>query len=168
MLETACSGGDQRTEREKVQDMARKDSIENLKKLLLKRRAALRQALAGDLTMLSGLKEQTAGDVVDAALDSAQNELNSQLAEAESRELAQIENALEQVEAGRYGICERCDNPIPIMRLKALPYATYCIGCQREMELEGEFGQYHGGSWDRVLDTDGDADMSINELEIDA
>src|SRR5690606_3894953 len=110
-LEVACSGGDQE-QREKVQDMARKDSIENLKKLLLKRRSALRQSLAGDLTMLSGLKEQTAGDVVDVALDSAQNELNSQLAEAESRELAQIENALEQVEAGRYGICERCDNPI--------------------------------------------------------
>ena len=148
--------------------MARKDSIETLKKLLLKRRSALRQSLAGDLTMLSGLKEQTAGDVVDVALDSAQNELNSQLAEAESRELAQIENALEQVEAGRYGICERCDNAIPILRLKALPYATHCIGCQREMEMEGEFGGYHAGSWDRVLDTDGDTDLSINELEIDA
>ncbi len=147
--------------------MARKDSIANLKKLLLKRRAALRQALAGDLSLLNGLKEQTAGDVIDAALDSAQNELNSQLAEAESRELAQIENALEQVEAGRYGICERCDEPIPIMRLKALPYATLCIGCQRESELEGGYHGYSGANWDRVLDTDGDNDLSINELEVD-
>ena len=145
--------------------MARKDSIENLKKLLLKRRQALRQALAGDLSMLHGLKEQTAGDVVDAALDSAQNELNSQLAEAESRELAQIENALEHVMSGRYGTCERCETAIPIMRLKALPYATLCIGCQREMELEGDFSGYHA-NWDRILDSD-DNDVSINELEVD-
>jgi DnaK suppressor protein len=146
--------------------MARKDSIDNLKKLLLKRRDALRQALAGDLSMLHGLKEQTAGDVVDAALDSAQNELNSQLAEAESRELAQIENALEQVMSGRYGTCERCEEAIPVLRLKALPYATLCIGCQREMELEGDFNGY-SANWDRILDSDHDNDVSINDLEVD-
>ncbi len=146
--------------------MARKDSLDNLKKLLLKRRNALRQALAGDLSMLHGLKEQTAGDVVDAALDSAQNELNSQLAEAESRELAQIENALEQVMSGRYGICERCEQGIPVLRLKALPYATLCIGCQRELEMEGEFHGYNA-NWDRLLDSDSDNDVTINDLEVD-
>ena len=71
--------------------MARKDAILNLKTVLLKRRDALRKALAGDLSMLKELREQTTGDVVDLALDSAQDEISSQLAEVESRELAYIE-----------------------------------------------------------------------------
>ena len=70
--------------------MARKDAILNLRQVLIKRRDALRQALAGDLSLLKELREQTSGDVVDFALDSAQDELSSQLAEVESRALAQI------------------------------------------------------------------------------
>ena len=68
--------------------MARKDAIQNLKKVLIKRRDALRKALAGDLSVLNELREQTSGDVVDVALDSAQDEISSQLAEVESRELS--------------------------------------------------------------------------------
>ena len=57
----------------------------------------LRKALAGDLSLLKELRAQTAGDLVDAALDSAQDEISSQLAEVESRELANVENALERM-----------------------------------------------------------------------
>jgi len=53
--------------------MARKDAILNLRQVLIKRRDALRQALAGDLSLLKELREQTSGDVVDFALDSAQD-----------------------------------------------------------------------------------------------
>ena len=80
--------------------MARKDSILKQRALLIMRRDALRQALAGDLSLLKSLPEQTGGDVVDAALDAAQDEISSQLAEVESRELAQIENALERMREG--------------------------------------------------------------------
>ena len=66
--------------------MARKDAILNLRQVLIKRRDALRQALAGDLSLLKELREQTSGDVVDFALDSAQDEISSQLAAVESRE----------------------------------------------------------------------------------
>lgn len=114
--------------------MARKDAILNLKKVLIKRRDALRKALAGDLSMLKELREQTSGDVVDVALDSAQDEISSQLAEVESRELSYIEYALEQMREGRYGICGGCSSKIPLARLQALPYAATCINCQREAE----------------------------------
>ena len=93
--------------------MARKDAILNLKKVLIKRRNALRKALAGDLSMLKELREQTSGDVVDFALDSAQDEISSQLAEVESRELAYIEYALEQMREGHYGTCGGCKGKIP-------------------------------------------------------
>lgn len=136
--------------------MARKDAILNMRQVLLKRRDALRKALAGDLSLLKELREQTAGDVVDAALDSAQDEISSQLAQVESRELAYIENALEQMRDGKYGACESCETNIPLARLQALPYATLCIECQREAEKSGAASSMIPADWSNMLDA-GDA-----------
>lgn len=147
--------------------MARKDAILQMRQNLVKRRDALRKALAGDLSSLKELGSQASGDVVDAALDAAQDEINSQLAEVESRELALIEKALERMHAGLYGVCEVCSLKIPVARLNALPYATLCISCQREIEREGA-GAAADVDWGRVLDSgSGDADLTINEIEID-
>lgn len=137
--------------------MARKDSILNLRALLIQRRDALRRALAGDLSLLKSMAEQSGGDVVDAALDAAQDEISSQLAEVESRELAQIENALERMRQGSYGQCEVCETKIPLARLTALPYAMTCIDCQRAAEAGGQVGN----SWATFIDSD----MSYSDLE---
>lgn len=147
--------------------MARKDAIHELRQILIKRRDALRKALAGDLSLLKELRQQTSGDMVDAALDSAQDEISSQLAEVESRELANIEIALERIREGHYGACEACECQIPMARLQALPYATLCINCQREAEKSGSAA---GGNanWGRVLDLDtGDNDSALNDIELD-
>ena len=42
----------------------------------------------------------------------------------------EIDHALTKMDAGTYGVCERCGNPIPKARLKALPYATLCVACK--------------------------------------
>lgn len=140
--------------------MARKDSTMTMRQILINRRDALRKALAGDLSQLKELSKQTSGGV-------DQDEINSQLAEVESRELALIENALEQMRNGQYGLCENCNVKIPIARLRALPYATLCIECQRDLERNGG-GRGSDVDWGRVFDsTGGDVDMTINELEID-
>lgn len=151
-----------------VSPMARKDAILKMREILVLRRDALRKALAGDLSLLKELREQTAGDVVDFALDSAQDEINSQLAEVESRELASIENALERMRSGQYGVCEGCNTRIPMARLNALPYATLCIDCQREAERTGMAADSLA-DWSRVIDENGsgDSDLSINDIEID-
>lgn len=145
--------------------MARKDAILNVRKLLLMRRDALRMALAGDLSMLKELNRQSA-DVGDFASDSVQDEINSQLAEVESRELASIENALERMASGHYGVCEGCNCKIAIARLNALPYATLCIDCQREREEQGE-SLSRDGDWGRLTDTSNDNDYTANDIEID-
>jgi DnaK suppressor protein len=146
--------------------MSRKDSILKMRELLVKRRDALRKALAGDLSLLKQLREQTGGDVVDAALDAAQDEISSQLAEVESRELANIERALARMRSGSYGQCEGCNNKIPLARLNALPYATSCIECQRAAE-SGAGGGGANGDWSRVLDTGfADTDVSFTDLEM--
>jgi len=147
--------------------MARKDSIKNLKQVLVRRRDALRKALAGDLSMLKELREQSGGDVIDAALDSAQDEISSQLAEVESRELSEIETALERMAEGNYGICDGCETNIPLARLQALPYATYCIQCKREAEKGGDPGG-QTADWGRLIDTNSmDNDLRISDIELD-
>lgn len=117
--------------------MARKDALLNQHAILIRRRDALRSALAGDLSLLKELRSESPGDVIDAALDSTQDEISSQLAEVESRELASIENALQRMQIGHYGVCEICNSKIPMARLNALPYATMCIACQRDVERMG-------------------------------
>ncbi len=147
--------------------MSRKDAILNMRQVLIKRRDALRKALAGDLSLLKELKAQASGDVVDAALDSVQDEISSQLAEVESRELARIEYALERMHTGQFGICEGCGCSIPMARLNALPYATFCITCQREAERQGATSAADV-DWSRMLDTpNADAEMSIGDIELD-
>ena len=147
--------------------MSRKDAILSMHQILIKRRDALRKALAGDLSLLKELRAQSSGDVVDAALDSVQDEISSQLAEVESRELTRIEYALERMRTGQFGVCEGCNTGIPMARLNALPYATYCIKCQRESERQGG-GSSSDVDWSRLLDTSGnDADLSINDIELD-
>jgi DnaK suppressor protein len=146
--------------------MARKDAVLALRQILIKRRDALRKALAGDLSMLKELRGQPSGDVVDAALDTAQDEISSQLAEVESRELANIENALEQMRNGNYGVCESCEEAIPLARLQALPYAVLCIGCQREAEKRGDFSR-GSQDWSRLLDSVSDGDLDAKDVELD-
>ncbi len=147
--------------------MARKDGMLKMRQVLVMRRDALRKALAGDLSLLKQLRAQAAGDVVDFALDSAQDEINSQLAEVESRELASIENALERMRNGEYGLCEACGTKIPLARLSALPYATLCIECQREAERTGGLGGA-ATDWGRLMDNgSGEADLSLNDIELD-
>jgi DnaK suppressor protein len=48
-------------------------------------------------------------------------------------QLRMIEEALDRIEAGDYGVCLRCEEPIPAKRLQAVPWAKYCVGCQQEL-----------------------------------
>jgi DnaK suppressor protein len=142
---------------------ARKEFIEKMREVLIKRRDALRKALAGDLSLLKEL--QTSGDEIDQALDAAQDELSSRMAEVESRELAQIENALERIRSGAYGLCEITGKVIPQARLSALPYATLCIEAQREVERLKAEG-VHPEDWSRLIELDTiDEEFSFSDIE---
>ena len=48
--------------------------------------------------------------------------------------VGKIDEALEKINEGTYGVCESCGDPIQPERLEALPYATRCIECQRKDE----------------------------------
>lgn len=145
--------------------MKRAAVLERIGHVLQRRRDALRRSVRDALRSAEG-PSQPVGDEVDAASDAAHGELSWHLMEAESRELASVENALERLESGEYGRCEECDRPIPAARLSALPYATLCINCQREAEREpSERGAAR--DWSGVVDTS-DVEVMIDSADLSA
>ena len=155
--------------------MARKDALLRLHSRLVTRRDALRKALSGDLDSLREYKSTfDVGDSVDAAVDTANDEISTQLAELESRELEQIERALDRILKGYYGRCELCGGKIAEARLNALPYTNTCIDCQRESERTGHaFGaRIEANRWTKMPermgdDHDHDAPVNLSDLEMD-
>lgn len=150
--------------------MARRDALLRLHKSLLARAKTLRKVLAGELEDLRNSKARdTIGDSADAAFDSGNEEIASQLAELEARELNQIEKAMARMKQGTYGNCENCQTKIPVARLNALPYSTTCVICQREMELNGDFGDRDGADWGRVADPHSteEREVDLSDIEMD-
>ena len=155
--------------------MARKDALLRLHARLVARRDALRKALTGDFESYRELAAQdVVGDNVDAAVDTANDEISSQLVEIESRELGQIEHALQRIVQGVYGRCEYCGGKIAEARLNALPYTNSCIDCQRENERTGQ--SFHAGMdtqrWDKIYDkladdADRDSQINLSDFEMD-
>ena len=115
--------------------MPRNEALIRLHKTLLGRRAELRKRLGIELADLAFGKTK-GGDAADAAFDSSGEEMASQMAELEAKELMQVERALKRLKQGTYGQCEVCSSKILIARLNALPYSTLCIKCQRESERD--------------------------------
>jgi DnaK suppressor protein len=151
--------------------MARRDALLRLHKTLVARGTALRKALAGELADLR-LKTTDTGDSADAAFDAGSEEIASQLAELEARELSQIERALARMKQGCYGLCEYCQVKIPVARLNALPYSTTCVDCQREMETSPGWAGRHGGAdWEKVSDAEApmedQREVDLTDLEMD-
>jgi DnaK suppressor protein len=152
--------------------MARKDALLRLHKSLLQRRAELMKRLGIEIRDLgNGRMSDQTGDSADAAFDAGSNEISSQLAEIEARELSQVQRALTRLKQGTYGSCEVCTTKIPVARLNALPYSTMCIGCQRELEAHGDGSGAYDADWDRVADTERRyterRDVDLSDLEID-
>jgi DnaK suppressor protein len=55
-------------------------------------------------------------------------------------QLRLIEEALDRIHSGDYGVCLACEEPIPAKRLHALPWARYCVSCQEEVGVLQERG----------------------------
>jgi DnaK suppressor protein len=153
--------------------MARRDALLRLHKSLVARRDELRKRLGGDLKDLSNShKGDATSDSADLAFDSSSEEVASQLAELESRELAQIERALTKLKHGTYGLCEGCAKKIPVARLNALPFSTTCVDCQREMEVYGRWGgRGAAGNWEKVSDSpaplEEQREVDLSDIEMD-
>jgi DnaK suppressor protein len=76
--------------------------------------------------------------------DRLQQQLNREVAirnlDRESTLLKQVQSALGRIEDESFGICLRCDEEIPEKRLKAVPWAAYCVPCQEIVDRQRASG----------------------------
>jgi DnaK suppressor protein len=75
-------------------------------------------------------------DSGDVAAYSYSKEVLMGLGENERTKLRLVEEALAKIDEGTYGVCERCEEAIPVKRLELLPFTRYCVQCQTELERE--------------------------------
>jgi RNA polymerase-binding protein DksA len=71
-------------------------------------------------------------DAPDRAIQQQNDEVVDSLDEAVASELNAISQAIERLDAGRYGICSSCGHEIGAKRLKAVPYADQCQSCMAQ------------------------------------
>jgi len=74
------------------------------------------------------------GDEADAGSKTFEREHEMSLANNSRDLLLQVERALGRLDAGTYGRCENCGNPIPKARLQAFPRVTLCVTCKQREE----------------------------------
>ena len=79
---------------------------------------------------LYALRDAGAADADGASSQAAEQSMIERQLNVARRAAADLEAALRRVEAGTYGVCERCDQPIARARLDALPHARLCAPCQ--------------------------------------
>lgn len=118
--------------------------LKEYRKMLLERRAIL----MGDVEKLEGeaLKtgSEASGDLstlplhmADMGTDSNEQDITLGLMESENEERQEIDEALERIDNGTFGVCEDCEKNIPKTRLKAIPWTCLCITCKSKEEEEG-------------------------------
>jgi DnaK suppressor protein len=73
-------------------------------------------------------------DPLDRATEEASRNDALRIRGRESRLIAKIKKRLQAIDEGTYGICEDCEEPISIARLKARPVTSYCIDCKTKQE----------------------------------
>ena len=83
-----------------------------------------------------GELSSAAGDqhLADHASEMFDREVDESLEDNAELIVREIDDALERIDAGTYGICVRCGQSIPEERLAAVPYAVLCVPCKREEE----------------------------------
>jgi DnaK suppressor protein len=77
------------------------------------------------------LTDSAGDDQADTGTKTLEREQEISLVNGILDRISQVERALERLDAGNYGWCERCGNPIPVERLAAFPSATLCVTCKQ-------------------------------------
>jgi DnaK suppressor protein len=78
--------------------------------------------------------EEPTGDIYDQASSERDRELGLILNDREREKVHSIDEALLRIAEGEYGVCEECDEEIPMGRLKVLPFTRHCVKCKSDLE----------------------------------
>ena len=104
--------------------------------MLEKRKELILNNIKESKENIDSLKSQECKDDYDYAEVSSDSFTEGLIANQQSAELKEIEDALKRIKEGTYGTCQMCDVTIPIGRLKAKPFAKFCTECREIYESE--------------------------------
>lgn len=114
----------------------------------MKQRNQFRQLLEAkrnELLFSTGDREEILIEHAAEEFDRLQQQLNREVAirnlDRESALLKQVLAALARIDDESFGICVRCEEPIPEKRLKAVPWAAYCVACQEIVDRQRASGE---------------------------
>lgn len=112
------------------------EQTEALREQLLSDRKRLLESAQSALSFARERDRDRVGrDSLDESTDEAMYATKLRLHDREKFLLIKIDAALGRMERGEFGMCEDCEEPIGVERLKARPVTTLCIQCKSEREL---------------------------------
>jgi DnaK suppressor protein len=82
----------------------------------------------------TALISEPSGDIYDQASSERDRELGLLLGDREREKVHAIDEALLRIDENEYGVCEECEEEIPLGRLKAMPFARHCVKCKSDLE----------------------------------
>ncbi|MFQ5864437.1 MAG: TraR/DksA family transcriptional regulator [bacterium] len=120
----------------------KKEDMTYFKDLLLQKREEIvkqlghlkEKGITETLKDASGENSAYSYHMADVGTDNMEREKAFFFATQEGRFLYHIDQALERIEEGKYGLCQECGNPISRERLEAVPHARLCITCKSNEE----------------------------------
>lgn len=86
------------------------------------------------IVALAEEEQQPEVELIDAANEQWDVRVLSRISDADARTLSNVVEALHRLQAGRYGICVSCSEPIERERLGVIPEAAYCFECAQAAE----------------------------------
>jgi len=122
------------TGQKKDPDKLDQKTIAKFKKILLKER----EQIVGEVKQIVESSKEMGQDGIQDIGDEAANIYNKQillsLNENERLRLKEVDESLDRIENGTYGVCEECGGPISLKRLEVRPVAKYCVPCLTKLE----------------------------------
>ena len=114
----------------------KKDLTEKVRKRLLAKRDELLADLAKNREVSDETVDESAQDMADRATSSYMKEFAYSLSETDRKILLLIEQAVIRLDAGTFGTCVHCGQPVQEKRMDAVPWARHCLDCQ-ELQDKG-------------------------------
>ena len=126
---------------DKKRDPMTKPQMKQFRELLLRTRDTCASEIKSIVKEASKNPRESSGDLsaytvhmADMSADTYERELAMNIASSEQEVLYQIDEALKRMDEGMYGNCQQCSKAISLSRLRAVPYTSLCIDCQRAKE----------------------------------
>ena len=108
------------------------------------------QAKRSELLSSSSTRDEIRIEDAAEDMERLQQRMNREVAirnlDRESRLMKSVEEALDRIETGAFGVCLGCEEEIPEKRLKAVPWASHCRSCQEKLDGQRAIGELEDDS----------------------